>query len=212
MWSRLEDRRYYYPTLYAISGMLTLAIGLLWHFEAPLWEFYIFCILGVLLSIWVDELAPVLLRGLEQGPHEPAPTGMRAALIRLRLACFGAVSTIVFLGGALSYYGYDLGDRRFIASCAVIVLAGIPLSLVSKRATLWMLACWRSVEGLCCNAIDFCLALTLVGDSLRSAHQTLYDLENRLFVAIAGYQTSFTFRSAPRPLRDDIPNVDLTAQ
>lgn len=51
------------------------------------------------------------------------------------------------------------------------------------------------------------IAATRHGAERDAAFQKLYDLENRLYVTIAGSGSNFTFRSDPDWLRDDWPKV-----
>ena len=89
----------------------------------------------------------------------------------------------------------------------ILVLIGVLASLRWRQATILLLGVWRFLTDMIFDLIAISISLRLSGPERKAAHQRLYDFENRLYVAISGYQSSFMFRAESDLLRASFPPI-----
>ncbi len=206
MWDWLEDNRNYMPVLWTITLVLLgfpVAIWAFWPFLT--WIAVLFS-LASLLSAWREHLASDEQLLLDMCPHEPSPKGRAAVIVRLRFATFGLLTTIATFAVIFIAVGGELGSP-FLLLAAGLVVVGILASLLSTHAAMWTISTWSLMSGIPLNALSIWVALTKQKPENRAAFQRLYEAENKFYVTIAGYVTSFTFRSNSAWLRENLPPI-----
>lgn len=198
----LEDPKWYRPTQIGLL-FITAALPILSVFLFP--TFFWIALLGsIALAIDLLNDYEAELRFVEMARQEPMPT-RPAAIVRLRLAAFGAL-TLLPLGLALAWtIGRNPFDLRGVAVLASLCLLGVILSPTSKTVVMWMISGWRLISDIPLGLASIWITLTKSGESARRARQRLYDVENSFFVWVAGYQTSSTFRGDSGWLKENIP-------
>ncbi len=207
MWNWLYDHKYYLPTLWVITIVLLITPIAVWMFYPfAAWFVFLLCFPG-LLSVWAEHLASPEHLNLKLPPHGIQPKGIGAVIVRVRIALFGAITTIILILAFSSLVGYDVFTYASLLIAGSVFL-GIPVSIFSTQFTLWMVGTWGFVSEIPLNAISIWIALTKHDAKRDLAFQQLYDVENRFFVIIAGYETPFYFRSNSDWLRGDLPPID----
>ncbi len=207
MWDWLNEPQFYRPALRILTVALVLLPVLLWVWQPRAAAVVGCACVAALLSIWREAVADLPSQRLHFRPVPPRPTGTRAVRVRLRLGTFGAWTTAGFLVLVALAVGIDPTTQAMAWRLGAVVLLGPPASLLHPRVTTALLAAWTLVSDVPLDALTVAIATTTTGDRRHAAFQRLYDLENRFFVAIAGYETSFTFRSRSDWLREDLPHV-----
>ncbi len=197
-----------YPAFF--WGLILLLPALPVFFWLVLPKFFVvalFLFVGLLLTVlrFHFDATPQQLF-LESPPHADRPTGFKALIGRLRLGVFGAVTSYA----ALSVYWLSLGA---VDHAYTILAGGLGLAVLAALridhilvSLLWF---WQFMSDIVFDAIAVWIAVTRKGDDGRSAQQKLYNFENPVFVAVAGYQSSWTFGADTEGLICSFPVVDF---
>ena len=207
MWDWLEDHRYYTPCLWGLTIGLFLIPASVWVLYPSAGWFVSLLGLHGLLGVWAIHLAPHWERNVDFPPDQDRPEGTDAIVSRVRLGAFGAVTTAALLAVFAASFDRNITSWQSVSLLSGTVLLGIPAAVLSTRVTMWLLAGWALFSEMPLNAATIWIAAVRTGAEQDAAFQKLYDLENRFFVAISGYGTSFTFRSDSDWLRDDLPKI-----
>lgn len=202
----LEDPDNYIATLWIITIALLFTPVLAWLFyPTAIWIVSIVCVWALLFT-WHEHLVSPDKWGLELGRHAKQPTGLHAIFVRLRLAIFGAVTTLIVFVAIFALMGGDILAPIVVRFYGLILLC-IPGAVFSTHLTVMLLFGWETISAPPLALIEIWIRLTKKHAARKAAFQKIYNIENRFFVMIAGYQTSFRFRSKFDMLRENIPPI-----
>ena len=206
---RLDGLLGYYLT-FAVVALVWLAVAIaLWSYWPVLGGIFAFAGLFVFGEVGAKELKEDAWSYLQYPVCPPAPTGWAAWVVRSRLALFGVVTSLIGAFVLANLMNRDVTSLGMMVVAAAIVLAGFPGAFFSARMTDWLLGMFKLLTNPIFSLLDFAVALLRRGEARQAGFQAVYDLERRLFHAIAGYQTTFTFRADD--LWEDFPELERSA-
>lgn len=210
MWKWTEDPRYYLPSLWTVTAVFVVLPAVVWaFFPAAALFVFLYC-LSSLLGIWREHLAPRQAVNLKiqinVDAHMRQTTSLGAVISRLRLAAFGALTTIATYAVLIKLAPIEV-PAYVLTVGTILCLLGIPASIFSTRVTMWMMETWRLVSDIPLDALSVYIAFAKRGANQIAAFQKLYNFENWLYMMVSGYGTSFTFRSNPDWLRGNLQRI-----
>ena len=201
----LEDSCSSRSTLYRLTALtVVIAFGTGYVFPKALWVMLILAT-GIILSMWSEFWANPLYQMVDFPERDKEKTGIAAKIIRFRLALFGGVTTLLAFYLVWTLMGRSISSHEgLLILVAMAVLVGV--GVFSRYICAWLTGPFGFAIGNPLDAAKTWIGITYSDNGARkAAFQRIYDLENRVYVLIAGYRTDCTFGSSIGHIKDDLP-------
>ena len=126
-------------------------------------------------------------------------------IVRLRVALFGGITTVLAI-----YLFWVLMGRGVPVNVSALILAStvlfVGVGVFNRHVCALLTGAFSFVTDIPLDLAKIWIGATHTEkDARKAAFQRIYNIENRVYVFVAGYQTSCTFGASVEHVRDDLP-------